>query len=296
MDRSKKPVWKIELVTAAEAQPALARAIEDDCDALMAFELTPGGPWQLQGLTMDEPDEAAIRGRLALAAAALGLPLPETTIEKLPDVDWLARNRRAFPPIRAGRYFVYGSHYEGAVPPGAIGLRLDASIAFGSGEHATTRGCLLALDRLARRRRQARRVLDLGCGSGILALAAAQTWTGRVLAADIDRGSVRLARENVRDNGLNPRRVLVRWSDGPKRLRPGRNDIVCANILATPLRRLSRGLARAVGRGGTLILSGLLAAQSADVVAAYRFQRLALVRRIAIDGWHTLVLRRRRIA
>jgi ribosomal protein L11 methyltransferase len=114
-----------------------------------------------------------------------------------------------------------------------------------------------------------------------------------VLAADIDRGSVRLARENVRGNGLNARRMRVRWSDGPRRLGPGRNGIVCANILARPLRRLSRDLARTVGPGGMLILSGLLAAQSADVVAAYRFQRLALVRCIALDGWYTLVLRRR---
>lgn len=291
---SAKPVWKIEVMTTAAAQPALARAIEDNCDALMAFELTPGGPWQLQGMTMDEPDEAAIRAQLAAAAAALGLGPPEAVIERLPDVDWLAKNRSAFPPIRAGRYFVYGSHYQGRVPPGAVGIRLDASLAFGSGEHATTRGCLLALDRLGKQRgRRVRRVLDLGCGSGILSLAAAKTWTGRVLAADIDRDSVRLARENARDNGVGRRRLLVRHSDGLRRLARGPYELVLANILAKPLRRFSRDLARAVGRGGTLVLSGLLAAQAGDIVAAYRAQGLALVRRWPIDGWQTLVLRRR---
>jgi len=288
-----KPVWKIEVMTTGAAQPALSQAIEGDCDALMAFEMTPGGPWQIQGLTMDQPDEAAMRAKLAEAAKALGLPAPEAVIERLPDVDWLARNRRSFPPIRAGRYFVYGSHYEGTVPPGALGIRLDASLAFGSGEHATTRGCLLAIDRLARRgRRGARHVLDLGCGSGILSLAVAKAWPIQVLAADIDRDSVRLARENARDNGVSPRRMHVRWSDGLKRLGRRRCDLVLANILAKPLRRLSCDLARRVGCGGTLVLSGLLAAQAGDVIAAYRCQGLKLARRTIIDGWATLEFRR----
>ncbi len=292
MDRA-KPVWKIEVVTTAAAQPALSQAIEDRCDALMAFEMTPGGPWQIQGLTMDEPDEAAIRARLVEAARTCGVAPPETVIERLPDVDWLARNRRSFPPIRAGRYFVYGSHYEGTVPPGAIGIRLDASLAFGSGEHATTRGCLLAIDRLARSRRGIRRVLDLGCGSGILSLAAARTWQARVLAADIDRDSVRLARENARDNGVSPRRMRVRWSDGVRRLGRPRCDLVLANILARPLRRLSRDLSRAVAPGGVLVLSGLLASQAADIVAAYRYQGLYLRYQAMIAGWRIVVMDRR---
>jgi len=291
--KESKPVWKIEVMTSAAAQPVLAQAIEDDCDALMAFELTPGGPWRLEGLTMDEPDAAAIRAQLALAASGLGLPPPEAKIERLPDVDWLSQNRKAFPPLRAGRYFVYGSHYAGAVPPGMIGLELDAGIAFGSGEHATTRGCLLAIDRLARRRRHVRRMLDHGCGSGILGLAAAKTWPVRVDAADIDRDSVRVAAENACTNGISKRRLRARWSDGLSRpMRPRRYDLVCANILAKPLRKLSRRLARAVAPGGTLVLSGLLASQGPDVVAAYRVQRLALAGRITIDGWVSLIFRR----
>jgi ribosomal protein L11 methyltransferase len=290
-----QPVWKIEVMTTAAAQPVLARAIEDDCDALMAFELTPGGPWRLEGLTMTAPDEAAIRTQLALAAAGLGLPAPDATIERLPDVDWLAGNRRAFPPLRAGRYFVYGSHYDGTVPPGLIGLELDAGIAFGSGEHATTRGCLLAIDRRARRRPGPRRMLDHGCGSGILGIAAAKTWPCRVRAADIDRDAVRVAGENARRNGVSPRRFRARWSDGLSRpIRRRGYDFVCANILARPLRRLSRPLARSVRSGGALVLSGLLTAQGPDIVQAYRFQRLALSRRIVLDGWVTLVFVRPR--
>ena len=290
-----QPVWKIEVMTTAAAQPVLAQAIEESFDAMMAFELTPGGPWRLEGLTLTEPDETAIRAQLALAASGIGLPPPEAKIERLPDIDWLARNRRAFPPLRAGRYFVYGSHYEGRVPPGMIGLELDAGIAFGSGEHATTRGCLLALDRRARRRPAPRRMLDHGCGSGILAIAAAKTWRCRIDAADIDRDAVRVAAENARRNGISPRRVRARWSDGLHRpMRRRGHDLVCANILARPLRRLSRRLAEAVRPGGTLVLSGLLAAQGPDIVAAYRCQHLALTGRIMLDGWATLIFRRRR--
>jgi len=294
--KPRPPVWKIEVMTTAAAQPVLAKAIEDDCDALMAFEMTPGGPWRLEGHTMTEPDPAAIRAQLALAAAGIGLAPPEAKIERLPDVDWLARNRRAFPPLHAGRYFVYGSHYDGLMPPGMIGLTLDAGMAFGSGEHATTRGCLLAIDRRARLRPGPRRMLDHGCGSGILGIAAAKTWPRcTVAAADIDRDSVRIAAENALHNGVSRRRLRVRWSDGVSRpIRRRRYDLVCANILARPLRRLSRPLAQSVRAGGTLVLSGLLAAQGADIVAAYRFQRLAFVRRFTLDGWLALSFRRRR--
>lgn len=295
-ETTRPPVWKIEVMTTATAQPVLAQSIEDNFDALMAFELTPGGPWRLEGLTLTEPNEAAIRAQLALAASGIGLPPPETKIERLPDVDWLARNRRAFPPLRAGRYFVYGSHFEGRVPSGGIGLELDAGMAFGSGEHATTRGCLLALDRRARRRPSPRRMLDHGCGSGILAIAAAKTWRRcRIAAADIDRGSVHVAAKNARRNGVSPRRLRVRWSDGISRpMRRHGYDLVCANILAKPLRRLSRRLAGAVASGGALVLSGLLAAQGPDIIAAYRFQRLALVARMTLDGWLILIFRRAR--
>jgi len=177
-----------------------------------------------------------------------------------------------------------------------IGLTLDAGMAFGSGEHATTRGCLLAIDRRAHRRPAPRRMLDHGCGSGILGIAAAKTWPRcRVAAADIDRDSVWIAAENALHNGVSKRRLRVRWSDGLSRpMRRRHYDLVCANILARPLRRLSRPLARTVRAGGTLVLSGLLAAQGADIVAAYRFQRLALARRLTLDGWLALTFRRPR--
>jgi ribosomal protein L11 methyltransferase len=287
------PLWRIALQADARGQAAYAAALEEIAESISSFEFTPGGAWRIEALTTIEPDGKEIRARLADAAAALGATAPEIEIGLMPKVDWLAENRRAFPPLAVGRYFVFGSHYGGAVPSGARPIELDASIAFGSGEHATTRGCLLALDRLARARR-ARRVLDVGCGSGILAIGAARSWPARVVASDIDRESVRLAAENMRRNAVADRVTVLR-SDGLARVRPLRGyDVVLANILARPLCRLAGPIGRAVRQGGTVILSGLLAGQESEVRSAYRARGLRLSRRIPIGGWHTLVFRRGR--
>jgi ribosomal protein L11 methyltransferase len=286
-------IWRIALSADGRSQAAYAAVLEDIAESVSAFESTPGGAWRIEALTTAEPDGNEIRRRLAEIAAALSAEAPKIEIGLMPKVDWLAENRRAFPPLSVGRYFVFGTHYAGAVPAGARAIKLDASIAFGSGEHATTRGCLLALDRLSRARR-ARRVLDVGCGSGILAIGAARSWPARVVASDIDRDSVRLADENMRRNSVAARVEVLR-SDGLARVRPRRGyDVVLANILARPLCRLSGSIARAVRPGGTVILSGLLAGQESEVRSAYRARRLKLSRRIPIGGWHTLVFRRGR--
>jgi ribosomal protein L11 methyltransferase len=286
-------IWRIVLPADGRSQAAYAAALEEVAESISAFESTPGGVWRIEALTTIEPDKKAIGGRLADAAAMLGIKPPEIEIGLMPKLDWLAENRRAFPPVAIGRYFVFGTHHQGAVPAGARPIKLDASIAFGSGEHATTRGCLLALDRLSRARR-ARRVLDVGCGSGILAIGAARSWPARVVASDIDRDSIRLAAENMQRNGVAAR-VGVLHSDGLARVRPRRGyDVVLANILARPLCKLAGPLARAVRPGGTVILSGLLAAQESEVRAAYRARRLHFSRRLAFGGWHTLVFRRAR--
>jgi ribosomal protein L11 methyltransferase len=286
-------IWRIALAADGRSQAAYAAVLEEIAESVSAFESVPGGAWRIEALTTSAPDGKAIRAQLAEAAASLGAEPPQLEIGPLPQVDWLAENRRAFPPLSVGRYFVFGTHYAGGVPAGARIIRLDASIAFGSGEHATTRGCLLALDRLARAR-WARRVLDVGCGSGILAIGAARSWPTRVVASDIDRDSVRLAAENMQRNGVGAR-VRVLHGNGLARVRPRRGyDVVLANILARPLRRLSGAIARAVRPGGTVILSGLLADQENEVRSAYRARRLVLSRRIPIAGWHTLVFRRGR--
>ncbi len=292
MTRTAAPdLWRIALTAEAETQAAYAAALEEICDSISAFESTPGGPWRVEGIATVEPDRAALAARLGAAAASAGRAVPQPEIEPMPQIDWLAENRRSFPPLRAGRYFIYGSHFRGEVPAGARAVTLDAGIAFGSGEHATTRGCLLALDRHGRST-PVRRALDVGCGSGILAIAMAKTWPLRAVASDIDRGSVGVAAENVRRNAVAARVETV-FSNGLARVRPRRGyDLVVANILAHPLCRLAGEICAAVRPGGTLVLSGLLAGQESEVRAAYRARGLVLVRRIAIDGWHTLILRR----
>ena len=292
MKPSAEPGWRLALAADAIAAPAYGRALEPSADALSAFETGPGGPWKIEAIYAARPDRAELEARLALAAASLGRAPPAIVFEPLPATDWLAANRRDFPPLAVGRFWIRGRHVREAAPAGAWAITLDAGMAFGSGEHATTRGCLLAIAAVARRRRP-RLALDLGCGSAILAIGLARAGARRVLASDIDPDSVAVARENLARNGVT-RRVRAVAADGLARLTPRRGyDLAVANILAGPLTRLATPLARALARGGRLVLSGLLVEQEREVVAAYRARRLALVARARIDGWSTLEFARR---
>ena len=285
--------WQIRLVVDPIAERAFGVALESFAQSIASFETEPGGPWQVDAIFAPETTPSEIETALAEAATGIGRPPPLVVASPVPDVDWVAENQRSFPPLSVGRFHVRGSHVDGPSPPGAWPIELDAGIAFGSGEHATTRGCLLAIEAAAKRRRP-RRALDLGCGSAILAIGLARAGTPWILASDIDRDSVRVAAENLRINAV-AEQVRVCVSDGFARLPVRRGfDFVVANILAGPLVRLAPRLARAVAPGGTLVLSGLLAGQEREVRAAYCGQRLAFTGRRAILGWHTLEFRRRR--
>jgi ribosomal protein L11 methyltransferase len=286
--------FKIELITKRAEVERWSAALDALAIAIAAFEIVPGGDWRLEAYTLEAPDPDIVRAALLQAADGARVALPAYHIAPLPPVDWLAENQRDFPVQSIGRFFIYGSHHAQRVPAGRLGLLVDAATAFGSGEHATTRGCLAALDRLARRRR-VRRPLDLGCGSGILAMALAKLTRRPVRAADIDPESVRVARDNAARNGV-ARLVRVARSDGyrARLVRDGRPyDAIVSNILAQPLCRFARDLRRHLAPGGAAVLSGLLVAQEAQVVAAHRRQGLALVRRTRRDGWSTLEFRRR---
>lgn len=280
------------MTTADEATAhAAATALATACSAVSVFDVASGGAWRVEGFASEEPSRPSVEAALALIWAGRSGAPPELAVEHIPPRDWLAENQASFPPLVAGRYFIHGSHHHAPVPPGRIGLRIDAATAFGTGEHATTRGCLLALDRLAKGRRR-HRTLDMGTGTGILALAAAKTWRRRVLACDIDAESVRVAAQNAVLNGVAPL-MAVRQSNGyrGRGLKGARLfDVIFANILARPLAVMAPQLARALAPGGVAILSGLLARQERYVLAAHRAQRLVLVRRVAVDGWHSLVL------
>lgn len=282
------------MVAREAAIQAFGTALDEIAVAIAAFEIVPGGDWRLEAYCVDAPDDAAVSEAVAGACRALGIALVPHHIAPLPPVDWLAENRRGFPPQGLGRFFIHGSHFEGKVPPGRIGMLLDAATAFGSGEHDTTRGCLLALDALGKRRR-IRRPLDVGCGSAILAIAMAKLWRGKVLATDIDPESVRVARENCRINGV-ARLIEVEVANGYRHPKVRRNrpyDLIVANILARPLCRLAPDLRRHLAPRGMVVLSGLLTGQEAQVLSAHRLQGLTLIGRLRRNGWSTLVLERR---
>lgn len=285
--------WRIELVVPAAAVPLFTAALERFADAVSGFEPARDDNCRLLAYGTAEPDRAALQVALALAAAGAGVAEPVPTIAALPETDWLAESRRRFPPARAGRYLIHGSDDRHAVPPGAIGLCLDAATAFGTGRHGTTRGCLLALDRLATRRRRVRRVLDIGCGTGILAIAASRTWRAAVVAADVDPEAVRVARRNVRLNGVASLVRVVR-SDGMRDAavaRAGPYDLITANLFARLLRRLAPALAAGLAApGGTVVLSGFLEADQTAVVAAYRAQGLRPVARLVDGEWITVMM------
>jgi ribosomal protein L11 methyltransferase len=312
---SARDLWRLSArVEGAEAAAtAVAAILEESCDAVAAFEAprldplpadTPtlprergreGRGWLIDAYAGSRPLTPELLARLALAAAAAGGSLGEVEEARLGERDWLLENRLQFPPIRIGRFFVYGSHHEGGVPAGMIGIAIDAATAFGTGEHQSTCGCLLALDRLARRRRF-RRPRDVGTGTGILAIAAAKLWRRPVPASDIDPHAVVVARRNAAANGV---RALVRLAAAPGyRGRAGgrANDLVLSNILARPLALMARDLARALAPGGRAVLSGILARQESYVVEAHRRCGLVLEGRIVIGGWSTLVLKKGRAA
>ena len=281
-------MWRLavdlpDLVTVDRA----AAALDEQCEALSAFENGVG--WRLEGLSRVRPNQALLEAALSLVA-----PAATVILERVPARDWVGENQAGFPPLRAGRFFIFGSHYRGAVPRAAIPIVIDAATAFGTGEHATTRGCLLAMDLPVRRPRA---VLDMGCGTGILAIAAAKRWRRQVLACDIDREAVRVTSINARRNQV-ARSIRAGMASGYARRSIARRapfDLVFANILARPLIAMAPDLARVLRSGGIAILSGLLSRQAPAVLAAHRAQGLYLVSRIALEGWHTLVVTKRDI-
>ncbi|MBV9859479.1 MAG: 50S ribosomal protein L11 methyltransferase [Alphaproteobacteria bacterium] len=285
--------WRVVArLRGAEAALDAAAILDAAAGAVSAFESADGPTeWRVEAYPRGSILTAELELRLALAAASGGGTLVEIGEERLRERDWVAENRLAFPPLRIGRLWIHGSHERAPPPPGAIAIEIDASIAFGTGEHPSTRGCLLAMQQLTARRRF-RRPLDIGTGSGILAIAAARLLRRPVLAADIDAASVRLARENVGKNGVAGL-VRVRRAPGyrDRTIAAARYDLVCANILARPLARMARDLSRRLAPGGRAVLSGLLLRQEPLVLAAHRGVGMTLERRLVIDGWSTVILR-----
>lgn len=294
LDRPATFLWRVATRVAAADREAAEAALEDGCIAVSSFEVAGTDFWRVEGFTAAEPDRTAFDKRLARALGHLPEP-PTLRFDLVPPRDWLAENMRAFPPLRLGRYFIHGSGLDEKPPAGITTIELDAGAAFGSGEHASTAGCLLALGDLARRRRF-HRPLDVGCGSGILSIAIAKTWRVAVVATDIDPIASAVAAANATRNGVG-RLIHAHAAPGYRAIaRHGPFDLIVANILARPLRQmagdLSDNLRPSNGAAGVAVLSGLLAADGNRVMSAHTARGFRLRRRVVIDGWLTLVIER----
>ncbi len=289
--------WFVEIELPYAALVPFEELLGDDTGvAVSSYEVAPLpdpdlAPWRLQVLFDAPPNEAAWRKRLSAIATGMGHAKAPVYAGKLPDQDWVRHTNKLNAPVQAGRFFLYGAHDAGRAPPGSLSLLLDAGLAFGTGRAPSTFGCLQAIDHIARRKYLSR-ALDLGTGSGVLAMAAAKAGARQIWAADIDPVAVLVAAENVALNGLRDRvRCLVASKPRDRKL-PGPFDLVVANILAGPLCAMAAGLAAQVAPGGYLILSGLLAREERRVKAHYIAQGLDFTARLPREGWHTLVFRR----
>jgi ribosomal protein L11 methyltransferase len=280
----------VSVTVPPDALEAYEAALSQACGTVGFFHDEDRRLWTIEGVKDRGANEAALSGALALAAAVTGVAA-ELRRAETPAEGWLLRTYEAFPEQLVGRRFaVRGTHLSGPPAPGRLTVVLDAAIAFGSGEHGSTRGCLRALEHVAWRR--PRRILDLGTGTGILAMAAAKLLRRPVLASDIDPWSVRVARDNAARNRLGASVRFLRadgWR-GPALRGPW--DLVFANILARPLCLMARDLGSHLAPGGTAILAGLLRTQARWVLAAHRRAGLALETMLLEDRWATLVLRK----
>ena len=254
------------------------------------FEIEDGsGLWEIGGYFTEAPDEAG----LALLAAAFGAK--DFAVSELPDTDRMAKVKRELTPVQAGRFFVYGSHDADQVPEGSEPLLIEAAMAFGTGHHGTTLGCLRALDRLAEGGFHGRNVADIGCGTAVLGMAAARIWPETVLASDIDQVAVDVAEANVKANDLVGRVICLEAAGfgHADLLAKAPFDLVFANILKAPLVMLAPDMGKNIAPKGHAILSGILNEQADEVVAAYDATGFDVAHREEIGEWTTLTLTRR---
>jgi ribosomal protein L11 methyltransferase len=276
--------------TAKRVVDLLTESFFEGQAAIAAFE-GPDGRWDITVHFAQAPDETSIRELVGLAAGEdVARDIAFDTVEAK---DWVRAALEELVPVRAGRFVVHGRHDRAKVPPNKLGIEIEAALAFGTGHHGTTRGCLLLLDHVLKAHRP-RRVLDLGTGTGVLAIAAAKALQIKLVASDIDPLSVRVARDNARLNqvGNLVETIGATGFSAPRFATCRPFDLVLANILANPLRQMATPMARHLAPSALVILSGLLPQQAQSVIAAYRARGLVLLRQIRIEGWSSLLLQK----
>jgi ribosomal protein L11 methyltransferase len=306
MGRALSDSWKVTLpCTRAEAEALQEDIVQfaamDQPPVLMTSEADPAQPdaWRLDAYFDGQPDAASIALLLSLVPSASGV---DPAIEKLPEEDWVTLSQQGLEPIRAGRFFVHTPAHRDSVPADAVAVEIDAGRAFGTGQHETTTGCLMALDRLKSSGASFSDIIDVGTGTGLLAFAALKLWpAARVTASDIDPVSIEVTEENAGINAipLGRTRSQVELAVAPGMEHPRLKakapyDLIIANILAGPLIDLAPSISAALEAGGRLVLAGLLDHQGEKVAAAYRRQGLMASFRITRGDWPTLVMRKRK--
>ena len=286
--------WQAEFTLSEEAYlQAFEAALDGIADAITTREIDGGPRWRVIAHGVGEPDRAMLVARIGVAAASAGIDMPEMTVEAVPATDWVADYRRQTEPITVGSFFVFPAHYDGEPLSETVAIRLDAGLAFGTGEHESTAGCLLAIDRLHRDGHGVGCALDMGCGSAILAMAIALLWPeASVIAVDNDPIAIRTALDNVADNQC-AHSVTIVPSEGFAAGSIGTVapfDLIAANILARPLIAMAGDTANHLAVDGFAILSGLLSEQVKAVQSAYQQVGLRLSDRFDLGDWATLVL------
>jgi len=275
-------------------EDALEERLADAGVVVTSCEISRDGPWRIE--LFGEAEEHRVARAIADGASSLGLPAPSWRWETLPDTDWVAENQRSFRPFVVGPFWVHPSHVIDGMPAGLLPLTIDAGLAFGTGTHATTRGCLEMLATLDPGKTA--NVVDVGTGSGILAIAMAKLWQRKVLGGDNDAEAVEVAQENAGLNGVGDLCQFVHATglDAPELEGCAPYDLIVANILAGPLAELSDSFAAAIRPGGRVLLSGLLVEQAADILTVYGQRGFAFERRADLETggawWRTLLLRR----
>lgn len=284
------PITQVSATLRRTEAYALVDAVserEDLAATVSAHEADDGEHWVFEAGVEGKPDLVAFE----TLARELGIAVTFTTDEVDPTINWVARSLEGLQPVRAGGFYVYGSHTGGRPPPGLTPLHIEAALAFGTGHHETTTGCLEAIDRVLKRW-PIRHAIDVGTGTGILAIALAKRLHRRIIASDIDPVATATADENARDNGVGPLiRAVTAVGVADQTIRAGAPyDLIVANILAGPLVQLAPAMCRLGGRGATFILSGILTTQARRVLSAYRSQGAVFRTRLDRKDWTTLIL------
>lgn len=282
--------WRLTCPASVDTVENYADALEPHVLSIGWFETENPDIWMVEATVRKEPNIAFLQDLIAQTANQHQWPIPQLYVEKLPDADWLEQTWKNFPPLEIARFYIYGSHAKGEIPSGLIGLEINAATAFGSGEHETTTGCLQTLCDFEKAGMQFQNPLDMGCGSGVLAMAIAKLWQVPVLAVDNDPESVRVTAQNIQTNQCSSliQALCNEGFEGHIVQQNGPFDLIVANILAGPLCHMANDMVENTMKGGRIVLSGLLTRQIDEVVSAYETAGATLNTIKNVGDWATL--------